>query len=137
MEVFAISGDVLAVLDADESEGKPAKAVKQALTDKVGISRFKQRFFVEDGSHEILDHEVFASAPLKVQLVLEYWPPDAEQSRKIISASRDKELFALEELLKCPLNPNEGDQYAVHPCIMLWRPDMLQLHDRYWRRKQR
>ena len=55
MEVFAISGDVLAVLDADESEGKPAKAVKQALTDKVGISRFKQRFFVEDGSHEILD----------------------------------------------------------------------------------
>jgi hypothetical protein len=60
------------------------------LTDKVGISRFKQRFFVEDGSHEIVDHEVFASAPLKVQLVLEYWPPDAEHSRKIISASRGK-----------------------------------------------
>lgn len=67
--MFAISGDVLAVLDADESEGKPAKAVKQTLTDKVGISRFKQRFFMEDGSHEIL-HEVFASAPLKVQLVV-------------------------------------------------------------------
>ena len=74
----------------DESEGKPAKAVQQALTDKVGISRFKQRFFVEDGSHEIVDHEVFASAPLKVQLVLEYCPPDAEHSRKIISASRGK-----------------------------------------------
>lgn len=51
-----------AVLDADEFEGKAAKAVKQALAAKFGISRFKARFFVEDDSHEIQD-EVFGLAP--------------------------------------------------------------------------
>ena len=50
-----------AVLDADEFEGKAAKAVKQAAA-KFGISRFKERFFVEDDSHEIQD-EVFGLAP--------------------------------------------------------------------------
>ena len=51
-----------AVLDADEFEGKVAKAVKQALAAKFVISGFKQRFFVEDGSNEIQD-EVFGLAP--------------------------------------------------------------------------
>ena len=46
--VFLSSGRVLTVLDADEFEGKPAKAVKQALAAKVGISRFKQRFCAEE-----------------------------------------------------------------------------------------
>ena len=49
-ECFLASGKTLAVLD--EMEGQTAKEVKQALAAKVGISRFKQRFFVEDGSHE-------------------------------------------------------------------------------------
>jgi hypothetical protein len=116
MEVFRISGETLAVLDSDEFEGKPAKAVKQALAAKVGISRFKQKFLVEDSFREIPDDEVFASAPLKVQLViLDFWPQDAEQCEKMVSASRDNDLGALEELLKCPRNPNEADQDGHTP----------------------
>ena len=89
MEVcFLTSGETLTVLE-DELQGKTAKAVKKALAAKVGISRFKQRFFVEDGS-EIQDDEVLDPAPLKIQLVvLEFWPTDDEVSQKMISASRD------------------------------------------------
>jgi len=69
MEVcFLTSGETLTVLE-DELQGKKAKAVKQALAAKVGISRFKQRLFVEDGSWEIHDDELLDPAPLKIQLV--------------------------------------------------------------------
>ena len=73
-----------------ENQLRQIKAVKQALAAKVGISRFKQRFVAEESFREIPDDEVFASAPLRVQLVVqEFWPPDAEQTQKMISASRD------------------------------------------------
>ena len=111
-----MSGGVLAVLDADEYECKSAKAVKQVLAAKAGISRFRQRFLVQDSSRVVPDDEIFTSDPLKIQLVvLEFWPPDAEQSEKMISASRDNDLGALEELLKCPRNPNEADQDGRTP----------------------
>eukprot|EP00435_Cladocopium_sp_Y103_P022857 s3702_g5.t1 len=111
MEVFRISGERLAVLDPHEFEGKPAKAVKEALAPKVGINRFKQRFLAEASSRQIPDDEVFASAPLRVQLVvLDFWPPSVERSQQMISASRDNDVVALEELLNCPLNPNVFDE---------------------------
>ena len=49
---FPASGETLTVLE-DELQGQTAKAVKKTLAAKVGISRFKQKFFVEDDSHEI------------------------------------------------------------------------------------
>ena len=65
MEVcFLTSGETLTVLE-DKLQGKRAKSVKKDLAAKVGISRFKQRFFLEDGS-EILDDEVLDPAPLKI-----------------------------------------------------------------------
>ena len=90
MEVcFLTSGETLTVLE-DELQGQTAKAVKKALAAKVGISRFKQRFFLEDGSHQIQDDEVLDPVPVKIQLVvLEFWPTDDEVSQKMISASRD------------------------------------------------
>ena len=66
---FLTSGETLTVLE-DELQGKTVKAVKKALAAKVGISRFKQRLFVEDGSREIQDDEVLALPPLKIQLGL-------------------------------------------------------------------
>eukprot|EP00435_Cladocopium_sp_Y103_P038763 s393_g10.t1 len=63
MEVgFLASGETLAVLDADGFEGKTAKAVKQTLADKVGISSFKQKILLEQDSSEILDYVLFASS---------------------------------------------------------------------------
>eukprot|EP00435_Cladocopium_sp_Y103_P061354 s1865_g23.t1 len=117
MEVcFLASGETLTVLDADEFEGKTAKAVKQTLAAKFGISRFKQRFFLQDGSGEIADDEVFGSAPPRVQLVvLELSSPDAEQREMLISASRSYDLAPLEKLLQYPLEPNEAGRGAFAP----------------------
>ena len=59
MEVyFFASGERLASLDAADFEGKTAKVVKQLLTAQLGVSRFRQRLFVADGSREIPDDEV-------------------------------------------------------------------------------
>ena len=117
MEVcFLTSGETLTVLE-DELQGKRAKAVKKALAAKVGISRFKQRFFVEDGS-EIQDDEVLDPAPLRFQLVvLEFWPTDDEETEKMISASRDNDLVALEQLLQHPRNPNEASNDGKTPLL--------------------
>jgi hypothetical protein len=42
MEVcFLASGERVAVLDAAEFEGKSAKAVKQSLAAKIGVTRFR------------------------------------------------------------------------------------------------
>ena len=115
MEVcFLTSGETLAVLE-DELQGQTAKAVKKALAAKVGISRFKQRFFVEDGS-EIQDDEVLDLAPLKIQLVvLEFWPTDDEETQKMILASRDNHVVALERLLQQPRNPNDANEDGKTP----------------------
>jgi ankyrin repeat protein len=107
MEIcFLASGETLTFLE-DELQGQKARAVKKALAAKVGMSRFKQSFFVGDGSHQIQDDEVLDPAPLKIQLVvLEFWQPDDEKTQKMISASRENDIVALEQLLQHPLNPN-------------------------------
>eukprot|EP00435_Cladocopium_sp_Y103_P016477 s426_g4.t1 len=116
MEVcFLTSGETLTVLE-DDLQGQTAKAVKKVLAAKVGISRFKQRLFVEDGSREIQDDETLDPAPLKIQLVvLEFYPPEDEETQKIISASQENNLVALEQLLQQPRNPNEADKDGKTP----------------------
>ena len=108
MEVrYFASGATGAVLDADEFEGQTAKAVKQILAPKVGVTRFKQRLFVEDGSREIPDDEVFDLAVTVQLVILEFCPHDAEEQNKMISASEENDTVALEKLLQCPRNPDE------------------------------
>ena len=86
MEVCFLSGASLA-LAQDELEGKTAKAVKQALEVRIGVARFRLRLFSEHGS-EIPDDEVFACAPVKLQMVvLDFYPADAQRSQQVISAS--------------------------------------------------
>ena len=83
MEVrFLASGEVLTTLDQNDFDGKTAREVKRTLAAHVGVSRFRQRLFAEDGYREIQDDEVFGSSPMKVQLVmLEFLPPDAEEDK--------------------------------------------------------
>ena len=50
MEVCLLSGANLATLAPDEFKRKTAKALKQALSAQIGVSRFQQRLFSEDGS---------------------------------------------------------------------------------------
>ena len=110
MEVrFLASGETLAALDQDVFDGKTAREVKQTLAAHVGVSRFRQRLFTEDGFREIQDDEVFGSAPVQVQLVmLEFLPLDAEKAECMISACQRNDSACLEKLLQGPRNPNIG-----------------------------
>ena len=58
MEVCFLSGQKVAVLEAAEFEGKTTKAVKQALAPKIGVTRFRQRLFLEGDAVEIPDDDV-------------------------------------------------------------------------------
>eukprot|EP00435_Cladocopium_sp_Y103_P010626 s837_g2.t1 len=104
----AVSGEALAVVD--DYEGKTAKEVKQYLAAQVGVSRFRQRFWSDDWSHEIQDDEVFTADLVKVQLVvLDFLLPVIEEERRMIAASRDSDLGALELLLQGPRTPRVTD----------------------------
>eukprot|EP00435_Cladocopium_sp_Y103_P060058 s129_g21.t2 len=114
MEVcFLASGERVATLDAADFDGKTGKAVKQALAVKTGITRFRQRLFLENDANEIPDDEVFASMPKKVQLVvMEFCPPNAEEEEEMMWAASENDTEtsendteSLEEFLKRPLNP--------------------------------
>eukprot|EP00435_Cladocopium_sp_Y103_P004191 s723_g1.t1 len=106
--------EVLTVLDSTEVEGKTALAVKQALVPKVGVSRFRQKLL--DGANEIPDDQVFTSTPERVQLVkLEFCPPDAEEDKQMLSAARNNNLVALEDLLRRPRDPNVTGEDCCTP----------------------
>ena len=112
----AVSGEALAVVD--HYEGKTAKEVKHSLAAQAGVSRFRQRFWSEDWSHEILEDEVFSSDLVKVQLVvLDFLPPEAKEDRRMIDASRDNDLPAIQALLRGPRTPcvtYEDGRTALH-----------------------
>ena len=111
----ALLGERIALLEADEFEGKSLKAVKQFLAAKVGVLRFRQRLLSGDGS-EISDDEFFDLVPVKVHLLLlELWSPDAEHNQKMIAACRDNDPAALEELLQRPQEPNVTDEHGRAP----------------------
>ena len=116
MEVrFLLSGETLAVLDPNEFEGKSAMAMKQSLAPQVGVSRFRQRLFREDGS-EIQDDEILETVPAKVQLVvLEFCPPDDKQILQMRQACINNDLIDLKELLQRALQPNVADQWSATP----------------------
>ena len=111
-----MSGERLAVLHKDECEGKSAKAVKKSLAADAGVCRFRQKLFVEDGSREIQDDEIFDASPAKVQLViLEFCPPDAKQTQQMFAACAINDSVALEKLLQRALEPNVTDEHGATP----------------------
>eukprot|EP00435_Cladocopium_sp_Y103_P053012 s631_g16.t2 len=104
----AVSGEPLAVLET--YDGISAKEMKRSLQIQIGVPPFRQKFFLEDGSQEIQDDEVFAEQPVKIKLVLsDFWPPDFEEDRRMMAACRNNDSVRLEKLLKCPRNPNFRD----------------------------
>eukprot|EP00435_Cladocopium_sp_Y103_P045028 s1089_g12.t2 len=112
---FLASGESAAVLDAADFEGKTAKAVKQTLAAKIGVTRFRLKLFLQGSPAEIPDSEVFTS-PVKVQLVvLEFCPPDAKEDQEMMSAARNNDTVGLEELLKRPRNPDVEDEKGLTP----------------------
>ena len=117
MEVCsAASGHMLAVVDEDAVKDKTAKSVKQALAPKLGVSRFRQKFFVEDFSREIEDEEVFNAVPTRIQLVkLDFLSPDIQQEKQLLLASKSGDSETVERLLQKLQNPNCADEGGKMP----------------------
>eukprot|EP00438_Fugacium_kawagutii_P020846 Skav200783 [mRNA] locus=scaffold2001:617305:618003:+ [translate_table: standard] len=117
MEVCsAISGQTVASLSPDDVEGKTVKEIKRLLAAAIGVPRFRQRFFVEDSSREILDDEIVSVVQDKVQLVLLELVQSAGQADpEMIAASEANDLVALEHLLQLPRDPNLKDLQGRAP----------------------
>ena len=110
----AVSGEAVAFLE--EHEGKTAKDLKRYVAAQIGMSRFRQKLWSEDWSHEIPDDEVFTAEEVKMQLVLsEFWPPESEQDARMIAASESNDTKALEKMLQRPRNPNFRDARGWSP----------------------
>ena len=110
----AVSGEAVAFLE--EHEGKTAKDLKSDVAAQSDISRFRQKLWSEDWSHEIPDDEVFTAEEVKMQLVLsEFWPPESEQHARMIAVSEINDPKALEKMLQCPRNPNFRDETGWSP----------------------
>ena len=104
----AVSGEALTLVD--DYEGKTGREIKEMLAIRLGFSRFRQRLWSADWSHEIPDDEVFASEETMVQLVvLDHLPQDAETNQMMISAARVNNSIELEDLLQAPRDPNVTD----------------------------
>jgi len=118
MEVCFLSGAALAALAPDEFEGKTAKAVKQALAVRIGVARFRLRLFSEHGS-EIPDDEVFACAPVKLQMVvLDFYPADAQRSQQVISAYIRKIISQISMAMgRCTMLPGMAMLKACCCCL--------------------
>lgn len=71
------------------------------------LGKATPRIFVEDGSREMEDPEIFSRQLRKIQLVkLDFWPPNEEQDRHLAVAVRDNDVTTLETLLRAPRDPN-------------------------------
>eukprot|EP00438_Fugacium_kawagutii_P031671 Skav232900 [mRNA] locus=scaffold1477:215789:216946:- [translate_table: standard] len=103
--VSALSGEVIVTLSTDEVNGRPAKDLKIRLVSIIGISRFRQRLFLEDGS-EVVGEEL-SLTPQDVQLVLlQFKTPDVAHEVRLMRASRACHVQALQECLEEPQDPN-------------------------------
>eukprot|EP00438_Fugacium_kawagutii_P006784 Skav223657 [mRNA] locus=scaffold1275:38726:39550:- [translate_table: standard] len=117
MEVcFLASGDKVAWLSAGDVEGKSVKEVKRLLAAELGVPRFRQRIFSEDGSSELGDDEIFVSVPVKVQLVLlKFEQGKTVADPDMIAASQGNDSVALEKSLHLPSDPNLTDEFGRTP----------------------
>eukprot|EP00438_Fugacium_kawagutii_P029759 Skav224775 [mRNA] locus=scaffold933:277339:278319:+ [translate_table: standard] len=108
MEVCSVvSGEHLAFCNAEDIEGKSFKEVKQLLAAQIGVPRFRQRLFLENGLVEISDDQILAPGTRKVWLVLlEFERTVGEPDQDMISACQDNDAVALERLLQRPCSPN-------------------------------
>ena len=113
----AVSGEVLAALDADEVECKTVKLLKTHVAKQIGATRFQQKWF--DDQNELDDEAV---PPPNVQLViLDHWHHEEGQAEQMIAACAENRWGELEVLLQKPLNPDvtdESGQAAIHAAAL-------------------
>ena len=94
----AVSGEVIAELQAEAFSDKPARLLKNALLPKIGYSRFCQRLLVD--SSELSDDDVVTSSELQLVFV-PFCETSPEDYWQLGRACRGGFVDELEELLVC------------------------------------
>ena len=107
----ALSGETVAVVEADEIEGKTVKMLKMHLAETTGAPRFRQRLYNQD-QRELLDDEFVSESEVQL-LTLSLATPDEGQDQKLISASAWNSLEEVESLLLLPIDPDGTDEQGV------------------------
>lgn len=73
----AISGEEIVVLNVQELEKKSAEGLKEHLEPLVGVTKFRQRLFLEDNDREIEFHDDAETQNIQL-VILPFWTPDVE-----------------------------------------------------------
>ena len=124
----AVSGEAIANLNADETEGKSVKSLKAHLAEEIGVSRFRQRWFSED--HVVLPDESIISHSTVQLVILDLGPRSQEQGLKLITACDENCCDEVEALLQLPLCPdaaNEAGRTALHAAALAGHGECLGL----------
>ena len=109
----AVSGEELAALSTEEASGKCVKFLKALLAKQVGVPRFRQRWFSEDGS-ELRDDAIMTPCTCCAQIVnLECWPPADGQIQVLSAACEENRPEEVEVLLQQPLHPDVLNEAEV------------------------
>ena len=105
--ISAGTGETLAEFPADFYFDKSVKMLKQCLAERMGISRFRQRFVGSD--HRVCSDEDFVEAG-SVQLVLLPLSYDGMLGKELRMACLANNLMEVERLLSLPLYPDQRNR---------------------------
>eukprot|EP00434_Breviolum_minutum_P001184 symbB.v1.2.001036.t1/scaffold56.1/size371842/7 len=115
------TGESVAVFEHAELADASVKALRQRLTQELGIPRFRLRLLQDncllDDNQTLIDDETLTHQV--VQLVkLEFLPPDMEQDKGIMVACEGNDEKLLERHLNQPRSPNFEDAHAKTPLFV-------------------
>ncbi|CAK9009098.1 Ankyrin-1 (ANK-1) (Ankyrin-R) (Erythrocyte ankyrin) [Durusdinium trenchii] len=104
----AVSGETLATLDADEIGGcEPVRMLKRRLAEKIGVPRFRQRWFLEEVELKDETQLEWSSCQEVYLVTLDFCDLYQDgRSLELISASQENRVERVEELLQLPLSPD-------------------------------
>eukprot|EP00435_Cladocopium_sp_Y103_P009022 s183_g2.t1 len=107
---YFASGELVVSLQADVVEGKDARWLKSGIAAATGISRYRQRLFVQESL--LGDDHTFTcvDGPLVVMLVIvPFVTHDPERIGELNYAAHYHNEMKVEEMLQLPLDPNHDD----------------------------
>ena len=115
LRVYMVSGQEVANFPLDdlkESGDQSVRALKRRLTSRCGLSRFKQRLLLRDGT--ILLDGAHLDGLLEVQLVLlDFAESSRNQAIELIAAARRNNVPKVEDLLQRPQDPDQTDGHRI------------------------
>ena len=108
LRICSLAGESLATFSAHEVEGKRVKALKAALAQQIGVTRFRQRWLNEDHT-ELHDDAVAPCCDVQL-VVMSFVQATKAELRQLLFACRENDPNELVELLRRPLNPDGVDE---------------------------